>query len=304
MSSAGGPFGYHLVAFADGVKLTGSAFADSIEGLGGVDTIVGGAGDDSVVGGAGADIVNAGSGTNTMEDAGTGADVITHNSASSTMTLVVSSTDEVTLTATAVGATANGAAGAARDVNATNSTAAVVLTGNDGADTLIGGSGADTITGAAAIDSMTGGTGADTFVFAAVTESPGTVEADTANTADFITDFATVDKFNLNSVTVDFTAAATATVVNVTVDAIDNFDDLKAAMITAVDDGAALKVSTTTSAQVYDVTITGAGLSTTGGFNRLLIIQDGTAALATTDMYINLQDGAPAVAAGNFTFTA
>jgi Ca2+-binding RTX toxin-like protein len=305
MSSAGGPFGYHLVAFADGVKLTGSAFGDSLQGQGGIDTIVGNAGTDTVTGGTGADIINAGSGTNAVTDGGSGADVITHNSASSTVGIAVTGTGEVTLTATTAGATTNSAAGVNTKVTATNSTATVVLNSGTGLDTLTGGSGADTITGAATgIDSMTGGTGADTFVFAAVTESPGTIEADRVNTADFITDFATVDKFNLNSVTVDFTAAATATVVNVTVDAIDNFDDLKAAMITAVDDGAALKVSTTTSAQVYDVTITGAGLSATGGFNRLLIVQDGTALLGTTDLYINLQDGAPAVAAGNFTFTA
>jgi Ca2+-binding RTX toxin-like protein len=291
------------------VKLTGSAFADSLQGQAGVDTIVGGTGNDTVTAGGGADIINAGSGTNSVTDAGTGADVITHNSASSTLTLAVTSTDEVTLTATTAGATANGANGAARKVNATNSTAAVVLNGGNGADTLTGGSGADTITGkATGIDSIAGGTGADIFVFADTADSPGSVAADTTNTADFITDFATVDKFNLDEIANgggtanNFTAAATATVVAGTVNNIANFGALDAAL-TIVVTGADLVASTTTAASVYDVTLTGTGLAA-GGFTRLLIVQDGNAALAATDLYINLQAGAPALAAGNFTFTA
>jgi hypothetical protein len=310
MSSAGGPFGYHLVAFADGVKLTGSAFGDSLQGAAGIDTIVGNAGTDTITAGGGADVINAGSGTNSMTDAGDGADAITHNSASSTMTLAVTGTGVVALTATTAGATANGANGANRTVNATNSTAAVALNGGNGADTLTGGSGADTITGkATGIDSITGGTGADIFVFADTADSPGSVAANTTNTADFITDFATVDKFNLNAVGdgggggvgVDFTAAATATVAKATIDAVANYGAIDAALETAL--SAVVAASTTTSAKVYDVTLTGSGLAA-AGITRLMIITDGVAAAAATDMYVNLQAGAPDLAAGNFTFTA
>jgi Ca2+-binding RTX toxin-like protein len=72
------------------------------------------------------------------------------------------------LIATTAGATANGANGAGKTVNASTSTAAVVLNGGNGADTLTGGAGNDTITGGAGADVLTGGAGADRFQYTAL----------------------------------------------------------------------------------------------------------------------------------------
>ena len=146
--------------------------ADTVDGGAGADLISTGAGNDTITGGTGADSINAGTGTNIINDAGDGADIITHNSASSTVAIANTDTGAVTLAASQTGATVTATAGA-RTVDASTSTAAVVLngaaaganivtyTGGSGADTITGGAGADVLVGGAGADSITGGAGAD-----------------------------------------------------------------------------------------------------------------------------------------------
>jgi Ca2+-binding RTX toxin-like protein len=150
--------------------ITGSAANEWINGDDGDDSITSGCGNDylygangndTLTGGSGNDTLNGGDGTNVINDAGLGggADTILHDAASSTVAISVTGAGEVTLTASQTGASATSSAGINTSVNASTSTAAVTLTGNNGTDSLTGGSGHDTISGGAGADTINGGAG-------------------------------------------------------------------------------------------------------------------------------------------------
>jgi Ca2+-binding RTX toxin-like protein len=66
MTSAGGTFGYKLVADAGGSSIVGSSKADNLDGAAGVDTLTGGGGSDTINGGALADSITGGASADTF----------------------------------------------------------------------------------------------------------------------------------------------------------------------------------------------------------------------------------------------
>ena len=76
------------------------------------------------------------------------------------------------------------------------------LSGRDGADRIDGGAAGDTINGGGGQDTLTGGSGngADTFVYAALTDSA-------VGSGDLITDLGTGDKIDLHLIDADVTTA-------------------------------------------------------------------------------------------------
>ena len=196
-----------------GATLTNAV--SSITGGSGDDTITGTNANDTIRGGAGEDYINAGSGVNTITDAGYFSDVITHDSANSTVAIAVDGSDLVIVNASQVGATAtvSGNVEENRNINASGSSAAVVLNaaaltvpsaetenpgqglatliGGSGGDTITGGVNADSLTGGSGVDQLTGGLGADRFVQTTGAASTG-VAANVITFGvgvDYITDF-------------------------------------------------------------------------------------------------------------------
>jgi Ca2+-binding RTX toxin-like protein len=179
----------------------------------------------------------------------------------------------------------------------TTATVGLSLIGAGGIDQITGGSGNDTITGLAGLDVIVPGAGSDTIVFNTNLESPGSIAANTTATADNISAFiSATDKISIGaSGAIDFLATATAVVTAVTFNNCATF----AALVTAIGNQA---LSTTSVAQILDVTLTGTGLAA-AGTTRLLIVNDGTAAYAATDLTIQLVGASSAaVVAGDFTF--
>jgi Ca2+-binding RTX toxin-like protein len=158
--------------FAGAVSLEGGAGNDTLLGgsgndtlLGGdgADTLDGGAGNDSLDGGAGNDVLQGGTGNDTLEG-GLGTDTL--NGGDGTDTVIATGASSMTLTPTALTATAG------LGTDSLTSIERAVLTGTDLGDnlnaaaftgpvTLIGGAGDDTLTGGSAADRLDGGAGDD-----------------------------------------------------------------------------------------------------------------------------------------------
>jgi Ca2+-binding RTX toxin-like protein len=171
VSAATGAFGYDINGGGAGTgalignTLAGSSFNDSIDGGAANDSLAGNGGNDTIGGGTGDDTINAGAGADKITDAGSGADVIIYDSGT-TLDIQNTGVGVVTLTATVTGATVTGTDALAGTVNASTSTAAVVMDGSAETSEVItytGGTGNDLIKGGAAIDVLTGTSGNDTI---------------------------------------------------------------------------------------------------------------------------------------------
>jgi Ca2+-binding RTX toxin-like protein len=176
-------------------NVTGSSFADTIEGNGGNNVLKGGSGNDTLTyahaasgvalnlslataqatGGSATDTVNSfenltGSDFNDSLTGTTSANVLTGGNGNDTI---------------------DGGAGADK------------LLGGNGGDQLIGGGGNDSLTGGAGADTQTGGLGADRFVFTSIADSPAGAGAD--RIADF--NSSESDKIDVSAIDANTVAA-------------------------------------------------------------------------------------------------
>jgi VCBS repeat-containing protein len=162
-----------MYGFAGNDTLTGGTATDYIFGGDGNDTIVGNGGADTLVGGTGNDTItyeNDTPGTVITGDATPGGPAGTDRD-----TLILNQTAAIDLSHTAnqdVGS-ANVTVTGFENVDASGSSAPVMLTGSSGANTLIGGAGDDTIVGNGGADTLIGGAGNDRITFE--NDTPGTV---------------------------------------------------------------------------------------------------------------------------------
>jgi hypothetical protein len=169
------------------------------------------------------------------------------------------------------------------------------VTGAAAAETLDGGLGNDTLTGGGGADVLTGGGGNDVFFYAADTDSPAVITG-SSFTGDRITDLSnSLDKFLIDKVgALDFTATTSVTVTPINVTNSPATFAALAAAVTATSPVA----STISSAQVYDITVTSGALA-----GHYVLVNDGTAALGTTDLMVQLTgSSSSSVNAANFTF--
>jgi Ca2+-binding RTX toxin-like protein len=157
-------------------NLTGSTYADRLEGHAGTNVLKGETGNDTLIGGAGADTLIGGSGIDTASYAGAkgavGASLLSRTSNTGEAKGDYYSSIE----------------------NLTGSSYADRIDGNTAANTLKGEAGNDKVYGASGADLMYGGTGADQFIFKKIADS-------TVGSAgrDIIEDFSRAqgDKFNV-----------------------------------------------------------------------------------------------------------
>ncbi len=133
--------------------LTGTAFADRIDGGAGNDTMTGGGGNDSYVVDSTADVVT--------ESSTTGGTDTVLASVSYTLPARV---ENLVLTGTA-------------DLNGTGNGLSNIITGNGGSNSLAGAGGADTLDGGTGADVMTGGAGNDTYFV----DDPGDAVTEASN---------------------------------------------------------------------------------------------------------------------------
>lgn len=185
-----------------------------------------------------------------------------------------------------------------------NGSKGLTIDGGAGNDSIVSTNFADTLIGGTGADQLTGGTGVDTFKFSSAADSATTVAANTTVSFDNITDFTSnSDKMQLDEVGgVDFGSGATANVTEVAVSNVANFSDLEAAIETAISGN--LTASTTSTAQVYDVTLTGTGLAA-AGVEHLVIVNNGNDTLTSDDLMIELGDSSSnAILTGDFNFIA
>jgi hypothetical protein len=221
--------------------------------------------------------------------------------------VAASTSGELSVTGTGFGETLNASSFAG------DGTKGLTINGGGGNDTVVatsfgdvvnGGTGADNITGGAGADLLTGGTGNDIFIFNSSSESAATVAANTTVSFDDITDFTSgADKLQLNAVgSIDFGAGAAANVTAVSVSDVANFADLEAAIETAI--GGSLTASDTSTAQVYDVTLTGTGLAA-AGVSHLVTVNNGDDAITGDDLMVELSGSSSAsILSGDFQFIA
>jgi Ca2+-binding RTX toxin-like protein len=156
---SGDASGFQAWALSGNDVINGSIYSDNLLGYNGNDTMTGGSGWDWIDGGAGNDIYiisngNEHPGAEIQDSSGTG-DVVRFTSTinNDTLTLFSGDTgiDQVTIS-NATGATTGTTA---LNVDASQATTALKITGNAGNNVLIGGS---------AVDTLAGGAGNDTYV--------------------------------------------------------------------------------------------------------------------------------------------
>ncbi len=166
-------------------RLLGTAYADSMDGLGGNDRLVGLDGADILKGGDGNDTVDAGAGADTVEggagddlilirggiqarddsiDGGAGTDTVRVVPGVAAVTLAGMDWAGVEAFDGSGAVVAGTAAGDVLDLGRFASvTGVAALNGRDGDDTLTGGAGTDSILGGRGVDEITGGPGNDTM---------------------------------------------------------------------------------------------------------------------------------------------
>ncbi len=146
--------------------LNGLGGSDLLDGGAGADTLNGGDGDDVLIGGAGADTLNGNLGADDMQGGADNDTYFVDNSGDTVTELAAGGTDNVQSTLNAYALSANvenltftGTGNFA----GTGNELANVITGGIGNDILIGGGGNDTLNGGAGNDTLDGGAGNDTM---------------------------------------------------------------------------------------------------------------------------------------------
>lgn len=276
---------------------------DTITGTTGGDYIFGGAGDDSIVAGGGRDYIEGGDGDDIIiwTSGNAGAGVTVHGGAGNDMLDPGADSADDLLYGDAGNDTIYGGGG---DDTIYGGADSDWIFGELGDDFIVGGSGADQLYGGQQFGNLpnpTGdGSGSDTFVFISSTESAASVSADTTRSFDLIGDFVTArDKIQIDSVgTMNFAANASAFVT------VRSYADVASfsALVTSL---GGLSASTSSTAQVYDITLTGTGLAA-AGITRLIVVNDGDTALDGDDLMIQLigaGNGSPdGLLSANFLF--
>ncbi|NWF46766.1 hypothetical protein F3K02_16120 [Hydrogenophaga sp. D2P1] len=166
--------GLTMVGNAGNNRLTGTAFADTLDGCLGIDTLVGGAGNDTYWVNHASDVVSEGTGAGTDTVMATVGFTLSGN------------VERLTLLGTAA---LNGN-GNTLDNWLIGNEGANLLSGLTGNDVLDGGAGADKLNGGRGNDVLTGGAGNDVFRFA---DTLGSTNVDT------VTDWAVGDRFELEN---------------------------------------------------------------------------------------------------------
>ncbi|WP_240481673.1 putative Ig domain-containing protein [Dechloromonas denitrificans] len=157
---------FDIVVSVQNLTLNGTTGADTLNGGAGNDTLNGQAGNDTLNGAAGNDTLNGGTGNDTMVG-GSGHDTYVVDSSSDVVTealnegtdlvqtsvtyILAANVENLTLTGTTA-------------INGTGNALNNVLTGNSANNTLTGGDGNDTLDGGTGNDTMVGGLGDDTYV--------------------------------------------------------------------------------------------------------------------------------------------
>jgi serralysin len=195
-------------------NLTGSGFADMLNGTDqanridggagndqivagdGNDTLIGGLGDDQIDGGAGDDLVMGGIGDNDVLTGGTGNDTLSYVDSASAVTASLADgvataaggTDLISGFETLIGSRyADLLTGGASTDRLVGDNGNDQLWGGGGEDLLEGGSGLDKLTGGAGQDRLSGGASGDQFIFAVAGDSA-------VGAADLILDFSQAEK--------------------------------------------------------------------------------------------------------------
>ena len=101
---------------------------------------------------------------------------------------------------------------------------------------------------------------------------------------------------------VDFNANASASVTSVNLDNVTDFQTLEVSIEAAL--SSELASSTSNSAQVYDVKISGSGLAASG-IDHLIIVTDSDSTLSSSDLMLDLSaHSSPNVLSADFDFIA
>jgi len=277
-------------------------------------TVTGGEGDDTIVGFAGADSLDGGNGSldtlvlnATSTDLNRATDLQLENieiidASNSTSGILLNLGSQLGEAFEVVG-------GSFADT-ITGSNVSDTLSGGAGADSLTGGAGDDALTGGAGADALIGGAGADKFAIAsgADTKSASFLGTNTSwANVDSIADFAgggssAGDEINLGTganafssgQTFSSTTTANVTAIGIAGGAVDDID----AIFDQIQAASAGIASTSGTAQIYDVTLATAYM----GVTRLMIVNDGNAAINNADAIVNMNGISGSLDAQDFTF--
>jgi Ca2+-binding RTX toxin-like protein len=180
-------------AISSDLTITGSSSANNITTGSGNDTIDGGGGADVISAGAGNDTVGY-YGTESSIDGGTGTNTLTLHSAA---TINLGNSDQTSGDSTNVTNFQN--------VDASELSSAVSITGSSGANTITGGSGDDTIDGAGGADIISAGAGDDTVTYHGTETS---IDGGSGTNTLVMSTAATVDLGNVDQTSGDSTNVA------------------------------------------------------------------------------------------------
>ncbi|MBZ6076295.1 calcium-binding protein [Microvirga puerhi] len=179
--------------------ITGNSGNNVLDGMNGNDFLYGGAGQDTLYGGPGSDYLDGGNGSDLMIG-GTGNDVyVVNSSADIVQELAGEGTDTIqgwiSIALTSYTNVENVTLMGRAALNASGTSEANVLIGNDGSNILDGGMGDDLIVGGGGRDVLIGSGGNDRFVYRSLSDS-----GPSFSTRDIITTFEHGDKIDLSAI--------------------------------------------------------------------------------------------------------
>ena len=175
---AGGSYDFSSQGALEGLDITGTVHADSIQGGSGADTITGDAGADTLDGDDGNDLIVADASDSV--DGGDGLDVVRYAAGFNELAdAALSRVEQVLIVSSANAAYDFGAQSESLDIRGNNGSD--TITGGSGADTLYGGAGNDWLLAADTDALIDGGSGVDTVQFAAAVTQANLADADLVN---------------------------------------------------------------------------------------------------------------------------